>query len=209
MLDAPDVFWAGRMATNPVHRIGDPDDWRVHENRSATHSFHLGRLHVVDEDRVVLRVPLSGKWIDIAFTVTDVVRDGGLPLVTTDDATSAMRAMLAIAAGADRPESLPPVIDGTATVTAQWDPEQVADHTGVTATFGAPLAPTRTVVPDALVGKCWPAVFAARRLGGHRHRHPGGRGLAEPGAPRPRRATTGAAAENRHRLVSLRQRPAS
>ncbi len=51
--------------------------------------------------------------------------------------------------------------DGTATVTVAWDPEQVADHTGVTATFGAPLAPTLTVVPDALVGRCWPAVFAA------------------------------------------------
>ena len=88
------------------------------------------------------------------------VRDGGLPLVTTDDATTAMRAMLAIAAGVDGPD-LPLAEDGIATVTAQWDPEQVADHTGVTATFGAPLAPTRTVVPDALVGKCWPAVFAA------------------------------------------------
>ena len=48
-----------------------------------------------------------------------------------------------------------------ATVTVRWDPERVADHTGVTATFGAPLAPTLTVVPDALVGSAWPAVFAA------------------------------------------------
>ena len=31
--------------------------------------------------------------------------------------------------------------------------------TGVTATFGAPLAPTLTTVPDALVGRCWPAVW--------------------------------------------------
>jgi fatty acid synthase, bacteria type len=161
VLDAPDVFWAGRMATNPVHRIGNPDDWQVYEGRSATHAFTSARLHVVDEDRVVLRVALSGTWIDIAFTVTDVVRDGGLPLVTTEDAGSAMRDVLAIAAGVDGPEFLPPVTDGTATVTVDWDPEQVADHTGVTATFGAPLAPTRSVVPDALVGKCWPAVFAA------------------------------------------------
>jgi hypothetical protein len=42
-----------------------------------------------------------------------------------------------------------------------WNPEEVADHSGVTATFDAPLAPTLTVVPDALVGRCWPAVFAA------------------------------------------------
>ena len=56
---------------------------------------------------------------------------------------------------------LPAVIDGTATVTVDWDPERVADHTGVTATFGEPLAPGLTTVPDALVGLCWPAVFAA------------------------------------------------
>ena len=46
-------------------------------------------------------------------------------------------------------------------MTVDWDPERVADHTGVTATFGEPLAPSLTTVPDALVGLCWPAVFAA------------------------------------------------
>ena len=161
VLDAPDVFWAGRLATNPVHRIGDPDAWQVRENGTAARHPTSAELHVVAEHRVVLRVPLSGKWIEIAFTVTDAVRDGGLPLVTADDAATAMRAVSAIAAGVDGPESLPPVHAGTATSTAPWDPEEVADHTGVTATFGAPLAPTRTVVPDALVGQCWPAVFAA------------------------------------------------
>jgi fatty acid synthase len=45
-------------------------------------------------------------------------------------------------------------------VTAEWDPERVADHTGVTATFGDTLWPTLTVIPDAVVGLCWPAVFA-------------------------------------------------
>lgn len=45
--------------------------------------------------------------------------------------------------------------NGSATVTVEWNPEQVADHTGVTATFGAPLAPGLSTVPDALVGRCW------------------------------------------------------
>ncbi|HTY28802.1 MAG TPA: acyltransferase domain-containing protein, partial [Mycobacterium sp.] len=63
--------------------------------------------------------------------------------------------------GVDGPDALPPVVDGSTTVTVEWDPERVADHTGVTATFGSPLAPTLSVVPDALVGRCWPAVFAA------------------------------------------------
>lgn len=109
---------------------------------------------------MVLSVPLSGTWIEIPFSLTDAVRSGA-PIVSVQDASTAMRSVLAIAAGVDGPDALPPVVDGTAAVTVAWDPEQVADHTGVTATFGAPLAPTLTVVPDALVGRCWPAVFAA------------------------------------------------
>ncbi|OBH11420.1 type I polyketide synthase [Mycobacterium sp. E1747] len=163
VLDAPDVQWAGRTATNPVHRIADPGDWLVHEgpeSRRATNSFTGARLEV-DGDRVVLSVPISGTWIDIPFSLPANTVDGGTPVVSTEDAATAMRAVLAIAAGVDGPEFLPAVVDGTATVTVDWDPERVADHTGVTATFGEPLAPGLTTVPDALVGLCWPAVFAA------------------------------------------------
>ena len=163
VLDAPDVLWAGRTVTNPVHRIADPGDWLVHdgpESGRATHSSTGARLQV-DSDDVVLSVPVSGTWVDIPFTLPANTVDGGTPVVSTEDATTAMRAVLAIAAGVDGPEFLPPVTDGTATVTVDWDPERVADHTGVTATFSEPLAPSLTTVPDALVGPCWPAVFAA------------------------------------------------
>lgn len=161
LLDAPDVRWAGRTATNPVHRIAAPEEWQVHENRAATHPSTGARLEVASESHVVLSVPLSGVWISIRFTVPAAVVDGAAPQVSTEDAAAAMRSVLAIAAGADGPDALAPVRDGAATVTVAWDPEQVADHTGVTATFGAPLAPGLTTVPDALVGRCWPAVFAA------------------------------------------------
>ena len=162
VLDAADVLWAGRTATNPVHRIAEPSDWQVHENRTATHTSTGSRLQVKPGgENVVLSVPVSGTWIDILFTLPANTVDGGIPVVSTEDATAAMRSVLAIAAGADGPESLPAVRNGTATVTVDWDPERVADHTGVTATFGEPLAPSLTTVPDALVGLCWPAVFAA------------------------------------------------
>lgn len=164
LLDAPDVLWAGRIATNPVHRIAPPADWQVREgsaDRAAAHPSTGARVEVADDSHVVLSVPLSGTWIEIRFTLTDAVRSGGAPVVSVEDASAAMRAVLAIAAGVDGPDALPPVTNGAATVTVDWDPEQVADHTGVTATFGAPLAPTLTTVPDALVGRCWPAVFAA------------------------------------------------
>lgn len=160
VLDAPDVLWAGRAATNPVHRIAEPADWQVNENRTATHSSTGARLHTEGE-RVVLSVPISGTWIDIRFTLPAATIDGGTPVIETDDAAAAMRSVLAIAAGVDGPDALPTVQDRTATVTVDWNPERVADHTGVTATFGEPLAPGLTTVPDALVGSCWPAVFAA------------------------------------------------
>src|SRR5271165_1045017 len=166
VLDAPDVLWAGRVATNPVHRIADPGEWQVHDGPEdsrgprATHPSTGARLHT-EADQVVLSVPIAGTWIDIRFSLSASTIDGGIPVVRTKDAIEAMRSVLAIAAGADGPESLPRVHNGTATVTVPWDPELVADHTGVTAIFGEPLAPTLTTVPDALVGRCWPAVFAA------------------------------------------------
>ncbi|OPE44720.1 fatty acid synthase subunit beta domain-containing protein, partial [Mycolicibacterium diernhoferi] len=159
VLDSPDVLWAGRTAINPVHRIGAPGEWQVNENRSAVHPSTGSRLELTDAG-VTLSVPLSDIWIEIKLTLPAATVNGGMPVVTTEDAAAAMRAVLAIAAGVDGVDSLPAVVDNTATVTVGWDPEEVADHTGVTATFGAPLAPGLTLVPDALVGKCWPAVFA-------------------------------------------------
>jgi fatty acid synthase len=168
VLDAPDVLWAGRTTTNPVHRIADPGDWLVHdgsEGLRATHSSTGARLQVKSDggagnEQVVLSIPVSGVWIDIPFTLHANTVDGGAPVVSTEDAATAMRAVLAIAAGVDGPEFLPQVTGRTATVTVDWDPERVADHTGVTATFSERLAPSLTTVPDALVGLCWPAVFA-------------------------------------------------
>ncbi|MDT7766835.1 MAG: fatty acid synthase, bacteria type, partial [Mycobacterium sp.] len=159
VLDSPDVLWAGRTSINPVHRIGAPDEWQVNENRSATHPSTGARLER-NSGGVTLSVPLSDIWIDIRFTLPSCTVDGGMPVVTVEDASTAMRSVLAIAAGVDGPGSLPVVHDNTAKVTVGWDPEEVADHTGVTATFGAPLAPGLTLVPDALVGRCWPAVFS-------------------------------------------------
>jgi fatty acid synthase len=161
VLDSPDVLWAGRTAINPVHRIAEPNEWQVNENRSATHPSTGARLELNADGVVTLAVPLSGIWIDIRFTLPSCTVDGGMPVVTVEDASTAMRSVLAIAAGVDGPDSLPTMHDNIAKVTVDWDPEQVADHTGVTATFGAPLANGLTLVPDALVGRCWPAVFAA------------------------------------------------
>ncbi len=160
VLNSPDVLWAGRTTVNPVHRLAAPEQWQVHGNATASDHSTGARLKVIGDDRVVLSVPLSDTWIDIAFTLPGTVVDGGAPIVITSDAAAAMRAVLGIAAGTTA-DALPPVVGHSTTVTVDWDPQRVADHTGVTAVFGAPLAPTLTTVPDALVGRCWPAVFAA------------------------------------------------
>ncbi|MGZ5396191.1 MAG: fatty acid synthase subunit beta domain-containing protein, partial [Mycobacterium sp.] len=146
VLDSPDVLWAGRTAINPVHRIGAPQEWQANENRSATHPSTGARLELNADGNVTLSVPLSDIWIDIRFTLPSCTVNGGMPVVTVDDASKAMRAVLAIAAGVDGPDALPPVRNSSSTVNVKWDPEQVADHTGVTATFGAPLAPGLTLV---------------------------------------------------------------
>src|SRR6201997_1434816 len=164
-------MYCGRAALQPTRFIESPirpTGWGKNgpESLRATHSSTGARLQVKSDDgagteQVVLSVPVSGVWIDIPFTLHANTLDGGIPVVSGEDATTAMRAVLAIAAGVDGPEFLPRVTDGRATVMVDWDPERVADHTGVTATFGEPLAPGLTIVPDALVGLCWPAVFAA------------------------------------------------
>ena len=40
VLDAPDVLWAGRTSINPVHRIGEPGEWQVNQNRSCHTPVH-------------------------------------------------------------------------------------------------------------------------------------------------------------------------
>ena len=108
VLDAPDVLWAGRTATNPVHRIADPSDWLVHdgpESLRATNSSTGAQLQVrTGDERVVLSVPVSRMWVDIPFTLPANTVDGGIPVVSTEDAAAAMRAVLAIAAGVGKPE---------------------------------------------------------------------------------------------------------
>ena len=152
------------------------------------------------DDTVMLSVPLSGIWIEIRFTLPSRTVDGGTPVVTVEDASTAMRAVLAIAAGVDGPDASAGGAGQHHSVTVAWDPEQVADHTGVTATFGAPLAPDA----DRRARRARRPLLArgvrGHRLGRHRRRLPGRRGPAEPGAPRPRRAPAHPAAEDASRI---------
>ena len=113
VLDAPDVLWAGRIATNPVHRIAAAGGLAGARSPARDRQCHQPRPPArglrSSVSSVVLSVPLSDTWIDIQFTLPATTVDGGAPVVSTEDAAAAMRSVLAIAAGVDGPEALPAV----------------------------------------------------------------------------------------------------
>ncbi len=146
--DAPDVVWAGRVVANPLHRLRGTSATLTPENGDAAATT------------AVLDVPLSRGSLSLRVDLAGIP-EGRLPVISTESATDAMGALLALTAGGTLPE-----VDGdTAVVHAAWSPDVVADHIGVTnparARRGDAVAdPQEQAVPDALVGLAWPAVFA-------------------------------------------------
>lgn len=155
VLAAPDAVWAGRTVRNPVHRLGSPTStssgWVIVAPERAEHP-ETGAVLTGAGSAAELTVPLdrAGRVLTLTFDVTDAVATGAAPVVPTATAASAMLDLLTAAAGG----SLPTVTDGAAELVVPWSDEVVADHAGVTS------GTTTDVVPDALVGPAWPAVFA-------------------------------------------------
>ncbi len=162
VLAAPDLEWSGRTTVNPVHRLGELSEWTV-DGKGAVHPPSGATLTettgpVAEHAYVELTVPLLGSnVVRIRITVPTAVYNGGAPVVTEADATAAMSALLAVAAGQDLPE----VKGKVAHLNIAWTPDLIADHAGVTGS-GLPsaLSTLGRTVPDVLVGACWPAVFA-------------------------------------------------
>ncbi|WP_420873764.1 fatty acid synthase subunit beta domain-containing protein [Nocardia huaxiensis] len=166
VLAAPDVEWAGRTTVNPIHRLGNVDEW-VMNGKGAQHPRTGATLSATegpetDHAYVELTVPLLGKdAVRIRITVPVSVYNGGAPVITEADAETAMSALLAVAAGQQLPEVK--VVDGAkvAHFNVAWSPDLIADHAGVTGSgLPATLSTMGRTVPDVLVGACWPAVFA-------------------------------------------------
>ena len=145
--DSQDVVWAGRVVPNPLHRLeGVPSSL------------------VPDGDAVVLEVPLSRGALHLRIDLSGVA-SGRLPVISSESATGAMGALLALTAGGTLPEVTEGVSGGTAVVHVPWSGDVVSDHIGVTSPArtrrgDAVADPEEQAVPDALVGLAWPAVFA-------------------------------------------------
>ncbi|MGV9678843.1 fatty acid synthase subunit beta domain-containing protein [Nocardia sp. NPDC003482] len=165
VLAAADVQWAGRTVVNPIHRLGDLGEWTTDE-KGAVHPPTGATLVPTEGPEehayVELTVPLLGRdVVRIRLTVPASVYNGGAPVVTEADAEAAMAALLAVAAGRELPEVKSANGTHVAHVNLAWTPDLIADHAGVTGS-GLPhhLSTIGRVVPDVLVGACWPAVFA-------------------------------------------------
>lgn len=130
---APGLNWAGREQPNPLS-LG----------------LHGAELEAAGDDAMWLTVPFhSGAELRVRITPPRI--PGASPLVTLEDAESAMQELVCQAAGGD----LPGVDSGTATVSASLSATDIAHYGAVTS--GEMSA---CVSPDVLVGRAWPALFA-------------------------------------------------
>ncbi|AIK88695.1 type I polyketide synthase [Corynebacterium glutamicum] len=163
VLSSPGTFWAGRNIPSVIHSLGHADKW----SRSEFEAFHSptgANLVYEDAEHAMLTVPLAGSTafgttaeLKIRFTSPIDALPSAVPLVTQEDAEAAMGELTRIAAGG----TLATVNNGTATWETSVDVGVIADYNNVTAGYlPASVVPAHTA-PDVLVGRAWPAVFAA------------------------------------------------
>ncbi|WP_034651520.1 type I polyketide synthase [Corynebacterium vitaeruminis] len=165
VLDAAGTYWAGRNSLSLIDRLGNKGAWTVAEDgASAAHSATGSTLREEDAEHAVLTVPLAGSTafgtttdLNIRITLPADAPHGAVPEVTQADAEAAMGELTRVAAGG----TLGEIADGQVTWSTTISAEQVADYTNVTAGYlPSTIAPAGTA-PDVLVGKAWPAIFAA------------------------------------------------
>ena len=163
----PFISWTGHLIDNPAH-ILDASAYDLEiDGEKATITVKLdtfwdgstASVHAVRELVVPLVLPPS-------------VQDGGVPVVDEERLPESMYNLLSGTAGVgntavqgDYIEALPTMVEsarsefGEAHYSFTLPATLGADHTGVT---GSALGlDTATIVPDALLGTCWPAIYAA------------------------------------------------
>jgi len=154
---------AGRNQSSLVARLGNVDQWEITED-SASHPPTGAKLVAEDSEHAVLTVPLAGSTafgttadLTIRFTVPTLAPRNVVPQVTVADAEAAMSELTKVAAGGELGEEK----DGAIYWKTSIDAELIADYNNVTAGYlPDTIRPTGTA-PDVLVGRAWPAIFAA------------------------------------------------
>ncbi|AUZ42881.1 Fatty acid synthase [Corynebacterium pseudotuberculosis] len=167
VLSASGTSWAGRQVDSLTARLGDASEWAV-DATAATHALSGARLIELDSEHAELQVPLFGSTapgteanIAIRFTLPQDAPAGCVPLVTREDAETAMEGLTQIAAGGVL-GSL-----GEDELTAIWystlSRGDAATYETVTAGYLPADIEPAGIAPDILVGKAWPAIFTAVR----------------------------------------------
>ena len=163
VLAAQGTYWAGRNQSSFITRLGDVDKWE-HTEDTAIHPPTGATLVAEDSEHAVLTVPLAGSTafgttadLKIRFTVPSLAPDNVVPQVTVADAEAAMAELTKVAAGGE----LGVEKDGVITWTTTIDAATIADYNNVTAGYLPDSIIPAGTAPDVLVGRAWPAIFAA------------------------------------------------
>lgn len=156
----PFISWTGHLMANPAHTIAE---------RDVTID--------VDGDRALITVALDTMFdsetahavrtLTVPLVLTDSLATGGVPVVDEERLPESMFALLSGTAGVgntsvtgDKIEGLPQMIDsersefGEAHYSFTFADNLGRDHARVTGN-------RVDIVPDALLGQCWPAIYAA------------------------------------------------
>ncbi|RSZ63205.1 DUF1729 domain-containing protein [Corynebacterium hylobatis] len=168
VLTASGTYWAGRHQASYIERLGDTDQWTIAEDgASAAHAATGARLAAEDAEHAVLTVPLAGSTaagtttdLNIRFTLPAEAPLSAVPQVTAADAEAAMAELTRVAAGGELAEVS---AAGVAEWTTTLDAGHLADYDNVTAGYLPNNLTVENTAPDLLVGRAWPAVFAAVR----------------------------------------------
>ncbi|MHA2789700.1 fatty acid synthase subunit beta domain-containing protein [Corynebacterium sp. S7] len=136
ILRAPGLNWAGLEQTSLITRLGDAEY----------------TLEDIDADTAALTVNVG--QTDLTIKIQAPTDPAFSPRVSQADAEEAMLELTRVAAGGE----LAPISDGIATWTTSLTRHDRADYDNVTAGY---LPAAAGGAPDVLVGKAWPAVFAA------------------------------------------------
>ncbi|AKK06780.1 3-oxoacyl-(acyl-carrier protein) reductase [Corynebacterium mustelae] len=167
VINASGTYWAGRHQTSLIARLSDIDAWEfgeVNGRKQASHGPTGAILIPEDDEHVVLTVPLAGSTafgttadLDIRISIPKDAPISAVPQVTQADAEAAMTSLATIAAGGQIGENA----SGVATWRTTLSAEDIADYVNVTAGhLPSSIVPAGTA-PDVLVGRSWPAIFAA------------------------------------------------
>ena len=168
----PFISWTGHVMDNPAFvtessrcSVDIGEGTLGQDDVAATVTLHLDTLWDDSEADVH-----AVRTLVVPLLLPPSVLSGGLPIVDEDRLPTSMFNLLAGTAGVgntgvtgDEIPALPTMTDsehspyGQAHWAFHLSKNLGADHAGVT---GAALA-TEAIVPDALLGPCWPAIYAA------------------------------------------------